>query len=245
MIDYLPHFWVVFLLVWLGSWILKCYLNYRIYKIKKETRPVQQFEKSGFTIFMVMLFTLYNPWSKFDEPHFRKLKYRTNLFHLIHFYSVGLAILFSIIVQFEYEINHPTTTYNHRYSNNECSGNSSDAQFGMDYNTERMDEGIIPLPNNFCFSSYSDSKTEIWKHSNPDYKPYFHQVKYVYIEAGEWVGEYDIFVHQEAGQTDETLNVDVVLRDGVMQKQFRHDTEVISEEEFLLTMEAWGLSGEL
>jgi hypothetical protein len=245
MIDYLPYFWITFFLVWLGAWILKFYLNYIIYKKKQENRPFQKFEQRGFTLWMVTLFTLYNPWSKFEDSHFRKLKYRTNLFHLFHFYSVGFAVVFALIIQIAYDINHPTPTYNHRYSTKACDGDKSQAIFGIDYNAIRIEDGVIPLPEYFCFSAYSDSNTEIWKHNNPNNKPYFHQVKYVYMQDGEWLGEYDIFVHQEVGETDETLNVEVVISEGELQKKFRHDTQIITEDEFKSTLEAWGLSGDL
>lgn len=246
MIDYLTSFWILFLLLWLVILIIRVWANYKIYKNKpKPLIPVLK-ERSGFEIFIISLFTLYNRPFPLDENNLKKLKIRSNILHLFFIYGLIGACFFTTVVLISYIENTSSNQQTYRNDGPETDIiENPQSEYGYDFNNYRKEKGLIPLPSNFRMSNNSNSYSEIWKHNNPSRLEYYHEMKYVYLDNGEWIGEYDIFVHKRSNQTDETLNVDFSMQNDTLVAKYRRDTEIISRQAFIDGLTEWGLQTEI
>lgn len=252
--EYIEAILVIFSIAWVVLFILRAWLNYRIYIKKQELKdPDIRTSKNGCSVFFLSIFTLYNRPSKFEDPAFRKLKIRTNLLNLLIVYLIPLPIILMIIAQIQYLATHPDEFQPNgkfkdrsEYLNSNCmeSEKKTNTSYGYPYNEQRKKDGIILLPPNFCLAT-SDQRSQTWNNTNTRGKLYSHETKTIYFDNGVWDGEFDAFVHDGEGPILEMLSMTVHPVNNSMQYTYKYEGEKISKERFIKIMEDWGLESEI
>jgi hypothetical protein len=246
MIDYLGTLWIGFLITWFFLLIIRTRLNYMIRKKQQQLLAYPVRPKSSIAVFFVSMFTLYNKPSKFEDPGFRRLKIWTNALHQVFVYGFIFMLIFSFIALIQHDIRKNERKRNAWRNQTDQANCIDDVQprFGPEYNTIRSEKNLIPMPDDFCMTTYNEG-TEIWEPENSTNQEYFHQAKHVYVEDGKWKGEYDIFVHREYEQPDEILTANFTDLDGTMDVLYLYNDMGISERKFIEMMREWGLEEKL
>jgi len=246
MIINIGTIWIGFLITWFFLLIIRTRLNYIIHKKQQQQLRYPVKPKGAGTVFFISMFKLYNKPSKFEEAGFRRLKIWTNALHQFFVYGFIAMLILSFIGLIQYGILEERRKKDAWRKEQHQSNCIDDIQprYGQEYNNVRAEKNLLPLPEDFCMTTY-DEETEIWEPRNSSNQKYFHQAKYVYIEDGEWNGEYDVFIHREYKQPDETLTAQFTDLDGTMDILYQYNDMGITERKFVEMMREWGLENEL
>ncbi len=232
---------------WLVILIARIVLNIQVF-IKKyhSLSPEEKLGKDYPGGIALGLIRLHNPLSTGDSPSLVILKKWANTINFSFVFATGILIIsmFSIIL-YETENGYDSKTNNDYtyYSKPDCKEDNANQPFGKKYNKVREEKGLVLMPEDFCLSDNGSTNTQLWINPSATGSRYYYDSKYVYLDdSGAWAGEYDLFYHKEKGRLDETLNCDFKLIDGNIERVFRHNSKIITENEFKKLMEEWGLA---